>query len=252
MLINKILQFLTVVLISAGVSSFSIAAEKRYPVVTVASPTFIEMRTGPGRGYPLFYVVERDEKIEVLMRKTDWFKVRNEKGTKGWVSRLNLSNTLSEAGNLVAMEKFGLNEFEKSKWELGIQGGDFGGAPLVSGLLAYSLIKNISVEVNINEAVGNLSSRIYGGVSILNQPYPNWRASPFFGLGVGRIKTKLNKTLVSGEDRLNGMIQVEAGLRVYITRRFIFRLEYRNYAVLTNQAENDEIEEWKAGFGVFF
>ena len=227
-------------------------ARKSKPIVTVASPPFIEMRTGPGRGYPLFYIVERGEKVEVLKEKTEWFKVRNVKGTTGWVSRENLAKTLSSAGNLVALQRFGLDNFEKMKWELGVLGGDFGGAPLVSGLLAYRYAKNLSVEFTANQASGNLSNNLFASVSILNQPFPNWRVSPYFTLGMGKIVTKLNKTLVQSPDRDNELLLAGIGARTYITKRFVFRVEYRNYVALTNQTENDEIEEWKMGFGVFF
>ena len=49
------------------------AYAKRAPVqLTVADP-YIELHTGPGRGYPVFFVAERGEQIEVIMRRTDWF-----------------------------------------------------------------------------------------------------------------------------------------------------------------------------------
>lgn len=229
-----------------------IFSEKVYPKVIVASPPFIEMRTGPGRGYPLFYVVERGDNVEVLKRKTDWFKVRNAKGTEGWVSRKNLAMTLSAAGNLVALKQFGLENFEKRRWELSVQGGSFGGAPLVSGILAYRYTKNLSAELSLNQASGNLSNNLFATVNLLNEPYPNWRASPYFMLGAGKIHTKLNQTLVQSPDRINELYHVGVGVRAFITRRFICRLEYRHYIALTNQSDNDEIEEWKAGFGVFF
>src|SRR5690242_13048031 len=37
----------------------------------VAEP-YLELRTGPGRGYPVFFVAARGEWIEIEMRHTDW------------------------------------------------------------------------------------------------------------------------------------------------------------------------------------
>ncbi len=59
---------------------------------------YIELRTGPGRGYPVFFVAGRDEWIEILLRQTDWFKVRTANGQEGWVNRAQLETTLTEAG----------------------------------------------------------------------------------------------------------------------------------------------------------
>ena len=47
--------------------------------LTVADP-FIEIHTGPGRGYPVFFVVPRGEAIVVTMRRTDWYRVRTPEG----------------------------------------------------------------------------------------------------------------------------------------------------------------------------
>ena len=64
--------------------------------LTVADP-FLEMRTGPGRGYPVFFVVARGQSVVVELRHTDWYKVRAEGGQLGWVSRAQLESTLTAA-----------------------------------------------------------------------------------------------------------------------------------------------------------
>ena len=43
-----------------------------------------------------------------------------------------------------------------------------------------------------------------------------------------------------------------AGFRVYLTRRFVFRTEYKTYVAFTSRDDNEEIREWKAGFSFFF
>jgi hypothetical protein len=229
-----------------------IFSKKNYPQVTVMRPPFIEMRTGPGRGFPIFYVVERGDRVEVIQRKTGWFKVRNAKNKTGWVSRQNMAQTLNAAGNALALQQLNLNDFEQRRWELGVQGGDFAGTPLVSGVLAYNYTQHLSLELSVNQASGQISNNLYTTLNMTHQPYPAWRLSPYVMIGLGRIHTRLNKTLIQSDDRDNEMVHAGGGLRAYITKRFIFRLEYRNYVVLTNQTENEENEEWKAGFGVFF
>jgi len=53
--------------------------------VQIADP-YIELRTGPGRGFPIFFVAPRNEWIEIELRHTDWFRVRTEDGKTGWVN----------------------------------------------------------------------------------------------------------------------------------------------------------------------
>ena len=52
--------------------------------VAVADP-YLEMHTGPGRGYPIFHVVDRGENVSIVMQRTDWYFIRAENGTEGWV-----------------------------------------------------------------------------------------------------------------------------------------------------------------------
>jgi len=65
--------------------------------VLVADP-YLELHTGPGRGYPIFDIAERGERVEILGRHTDWFKVRTARGKQGWVSRTQMEATLTERG----------------------------------------------------------------------------------------------------------------------------------------------------------
>ena len=68
-------------------------AQLRVERVQVTDP-YIELRTGPGRGYPVFFVAAREEWIEITLRHTDWYKVRTAGGKLGWVNRKQLESTL--------------------------------------------------------------------------------------------------------------------------------------------------------------
>src|SRR5262245_42593407 len=65
--------------------------------VTIAVP-FVEMRPGPGRGFPVFNVVERGASVVVVSRRTDWFKVQDGRGREGWVYKDQMKETLVPAG----------------------------------------------------------------------------------------------------------------------------------------------------------
>jgi hypothetical protein len=82
--------------------------------------------------------------------------------------------------------------------------------------------------------------------------FPEKRWSPFFTLGAGAIRTEPKATLVDTLDRRDSMALAGAGFRVYLTRRFVFRTEYKTYVAFTSRDDNEEIREWKAGFSFFF
>ena len=39
--------------------------------VAVGDPS-LERSTGPGRGHPIFHVVDRGDQVEIMMQRTDW------------------------------------------------------------------------------------------------------------------------------------------------------------------------------------
>ncbi len=222
-----------------------------YRTVTVADP-YLEMHTGPGRGYPIFNVVDRGDTVDVIKQRTEWYLVRTTRGKEGWVDRAQMELTLQPDGNPVSFDKTGLEDFTNAKWEAGILSGDFGGANIVSLYGSYSLNPNVSVELWGSRILGNFSNGWMGSVNLVHEAFPEWRVSPFFTLGAGTVHTEPKSTIIQGEDRTDQIGHVGAGFRVYATRRFLLRAEYKSYVVFTSRDENEEVEEWKVGFAFFF
>jgi len=226
-------------------------AEDEYMEVVVADP-FIELHTGPGRGYPVFHVVDRGGAIEILKRRTDWFKVRTEDHREGWVHRKQMVHTLQPTGEITAFDDGSRESFTDHRWEAGVLAGDFDGASVISIYGAYSFNSSLSVEVGASHVLGEFSNSYLATAGVTHVFIPEWRASPFFTLGTGVINTKPQATLGQAEDRTDQVGYVGGGVRVYLTRRFMFRAEYRSYVLFTSRDENEEIDEWKAGFAFFF
>ncbi|MCK4587846.1 MAG: outer membrane beta-barrel protein, partial [Gammaproteobacteria bacterium] len=79
-----------------------------------------------------------------------------------------------------------------------------------------------------------------------------WRYSPFFTLGIGQIETKPKVTLIQAQDSSDFVAHFGVGVKIYLTRQFILRAEYKNYVGFSSDDDNEEFQEWKAGFGFFF
>jgi len=219
--------------------------------VAVADP-YLEMHTGPARGYPVFHVVDRGESVEIIKQRTDWFLVRDADGDEGWVDQAQMELTLNPDGSEVDFQRANLEDFTNSKWEIGALAGDFGGANIVSLYGAYSLNPHVSLEAWGSQILGNFSNGWMASVNVVHETWPDWRVSPFFTLGAGYIRTEPKSTIIQGEDRNDQIGHAGAGFRVYMTRRFVFRAEYKTYVVFTSRNDNEEVEEWKVGFAFFF
>lgn len=241
-------------LLSAAVSAVAYA-EENYLSVKVVDP-FIELHTGPGRGYPIFYIAERGTVVEAMKKRTDWVKVRINKGTprekEGWVSIEQMAKTLGPDGMPLALAYPDFDAYQKRRWEGGLMTGSFGGSDIVSAYGTYHFTRNISVELEGSQYFGSFSNGEILTASLVEQPFTQWRIAPFFTLGGGVIYTEPKATLVQAKNRSDGLIDVGVGVRYYLTRRFLVRAQYKNYVVLTDQATNQNVEEWKIGFSAFF
>ena len=238
-------------LLLAQLSALPVEAGDAPLPVQVADP-YIELHTGPGRGYPIFHVEERGDRIDILKRKTDWFKVRAGRGKVGWVQRSQMERTLSLSGEPTRFKDATIAEFARHRWELGALGGDFEGANVISLLGGFALTPHMYVEMELSKVLADFSDSNVATLGLVSLPFPGWRFSPFFTVGTGVIQTDPKATLVQARDQTDQTGYVGAGLRVYLTRRFVFRAQYRNYVIFQSKDDNQEINEWKAGFAVFF
>lgn len=229
-------------------------AEDDYQQVEVADP-YIELHTGPGAGYPIFYVIERGELITILKSHTDWYKIKTKKGKTGWVDRSQLAQTLNLSGEKVELRELTQEEFEKRHWEVGAMGGQLDGTPVLSIYGGYEFTPTFSTELTLSQSVGNISSNLYLKGSLLASPFPEWRFSPYFSIGTGVMKIKPAVTLVQPETTSHQFSTIGIGIRTHISQRFIFRVEYNDYVIYSasnDKDENEEVGEWKVGFAVFF
>lgn len=239
------------VLLQLLLASNASGAERQHREVVIEDP-YIEMHTGPGRGYPIFFVAERGEQIGLLKRRTDWFKVSTERGQEGWVHRDQLATTLNLDGSAFELPTYGLADHSDRTWEVGALYGDFGGANVVSTYAARNFTANLSGELWVSQALGRFSDSMIVTANIVHLMYPDWRASPYFTLGAGVIDTSPKATLVATVDRSDSIALAGVGVRTYLTRRFVFRAEYKTHVVFTSRDDNQEVREWKAGFSFFF
>jgi hypothetical protein len=250
----RFLIYFLILLPFASVANAGFWSKDEPQQVKIADP-YIELHTGPGNAFPVFYVIERGQMVEVLKRKTDMFKLRTQDGKEGWATRDQMARTLSPNGELIQIKDATQSDFIQRRWEMGVTGGQMGEAAKLSLYGAYAFNKFLSAEITASEAIGNLSSSISLKGSMLAQPFPDWRVSPFFSLGTGIMETRPLPTLVAPKQTTNQFGQVGIGLRTHITKRFIFRFEVNEINIFSASNERDSNEvftEWKMGFGVFF
>lgn len=219
--------------------------------VQVAEP-YVELHTGPGRGFPVFDVVKRGAWLELGVRRTDWYQARTEDGKQGWVSREDLAGTLTEAGTPRTLRDVVVDNYLARRLELGILTGQVEGETLVGLRVDYRLHDYFASELALTQVSSTYTASRLVSVALLSQPFPAWRISPFMQVGIGRFDDAPRRTLVDPEVTQATTGVAGVGARLYLTRRILLRMDYRNLVVLVDDDTTAAFDEWSAGLSFFF
>jgi hypothetical protein len=229
----------------------AVGGAREYLQLFVGQP-YLELHTGPGRGYPVFHVVPRDASVDVLFRRTDWFKVRTEHGVEGWASQQDMQRMVLADGSPFTFSLGDRAGFTSHRNEMGLFAGAYAGASLVSGYASVSFNSQLALEGAVGQFLGKFSNGVTGDVGLTHVIAPEARWSPFLMLGVGVVHVEPKATLVQAANRTEQTAYVGGGVRYYLTRRFFVRGEYKAHYIFTKRNQNQEADEWKLGFAFFF
>ncbi len=243
---RRLLAF--VLLLQALFVNLTFASERLLEVV-ITQP-FLEMHSGPGRGYPVTYVVGRDETVTVLYSRTDWYKVRAPRGQEGWARREDLALTELPTGGPAPIPPY--PDFASHRWEFGAGYGVYNRQNLVTAYADYGLTDSLDVEGVIQQALGTIDNRVIASIGLRHTFLPELKwFSPTAGIGTAYQHIE-DKVPPAARESGNQMAYVSLGARGFITRRFMWRADWRHYVVFNNLNVYEDLEEWKFGLAVFF
>ncbi|MBL4631386.1 MAG: SH3 domain-containing protein [Paraglaciecola sp.] len=223
------------------------------PQVQIMQP-YIELHSGPAGGFPVIHVVAKNEWITVLKRRTNWFKVQTSQGMQGWINQAALHKTQSSTGQTVNLFDGSFASFSQRNIEFGALAGSFEGVPSMTVFADWVATENLVFGVSVSQALGELSENQFFLVAVQHTAFPEWRLSPYITLGVGKIRTTPRANLVQSGDetRTSDLLAAGLGLRYYMAQNFMLKLEYQHLQALTDRDVNEDLEQWKLGFAVFF
>lgn len=254
------LTMLAVFLLSAMTASVHAQAEEvmseQSAVVLEVIDSFAELHTGPAKGYPVFYVVEQGEKIEILTRRPDWYEVKTQRGKVGWVSAASIARTLHESGEPADLPTVGFGDYLTNRWRVGMSAGQFtagelNGADTFNASLGYRPLDWLGAELEAGKFFGSDVRGTLYGLNLVLEPFSTWRLSPALVVGTGRLTVDAQPKLVPLSIDEEDFTQLGLRLNYYLGRNFVVRGEYRQLSIST--ATNDgESDIWSFGFSTFF
>lgn len=222
------------------------------PEQVEVADAYLELHTQPGRGYPVFHVAARGELVEILSRRTDWFKVRLANGKEGWVERAQLEATLTQAGTRKTFRDVLLDDYLRRRVEMGMAWGRFKNEPVLKVWGGYRLSDTLSAEATVGQVQGVFAGTDFWHVGLNAEPWSDRRLSPFLGIGMGRFKNIPNTSLVNAVTTNANLAHATAGLRWHLTDRFVLRADYSIYTAFVADTRSSEYRALSAGISFFF
>ena len=226
-------------------------ADKEDIVFLEVAEPYIEMHTGPGRGYPVFNVIEKGETIEILKRKTNWYKVRDENNKTGWTKAAQLAHTLKPTGVPVDLPEVSHGDYLKSSWHIGFSAGQIESAESFSVTAGYRPLSWAGAEIEWGKISDNSVTSDFYGASLIVEPMPDWFMSPFVTAGGGKFSFDNRQKVLVDDTGDSNYISFGAGANYYIGRSFVVRGEYRRYSVSTDD-DKVGLNSWRIGLNIFF
>lgn len=230
------------------------APADRSELVEVTDP-YLEVRTGPGRGYPITFVVPRGEWIGVLLRQTDWFKLQTERGRQGWVHRAQLRNTLSAAAAHESLRDVVLEGYLRRRVELGAAWGHIKSEPMAKLWTGYRPYETLLIEASVGQLQSGFAGTEFWQINLNAEPWSDRTWSPFLAIGAGRFRNLpatgspsaiTTSTVLANAKFLDGSL----GIRYRLGEHYALRADYTIYTIFIG---NNRISEFRAAtFGMIF
>jgi hypothetical protein len=243
--------YLAIVCLAGWFFAVNQAHAAEYATVEVEDP-YIELHTGPGRGYPIHHVAVRHESVEILKRKTDWFKVRTRKGKVGWVYLTQMDSTFMAPEVKAQFGHLAFKSFEDRSGEFGVMTGTFEGATMMTIYNGITMSKNLLLDISVSQASGKLTQSTLASLGVQASPFPAWPVSPFFTLGLGYLKNTPRQSFAFVNERKDNLVFAGVGVRYYVTRRLMLIGTARQNIVFLDRNDNGEFLEWKGGVSIFY
>jgi hypothetical protein len=245
-------RFLTFILFTLClVFNSSAKAEERVQLMVIDA--YLEMHSGPGRGYPIIHTLEQDEPMTVLRRRGSWYQVANRHHKKGWIQQEKLARTIAPSGLPAALPDTQHGDYLAQQGRIGFALGQQGDAETATFVAGFRLLSFVGAELEVGQIFGTRIDGISYGANLLLEPFQNWSFTPFMSTGFGKQswqqKEKLN---VGNANEFNSEYTfIGGGINYYIGYNFVVRGEYRQVALA---GDNDSLRNstWRIGFSSFF
>lgn len=220
------------------------------PIQVIVQDSYLDLHTGPGRGYPIVQSVARHTPIEIDYSSTDWYRIRTAH-TAGWVHRQQLQATLTAAGIAEDRRAALMERHIDGRLMAGLEAGVFDSDPVIGFWAGYRLTPIWATEATLAQASGHYSSTRMYRLEAVARPWPELAFPPHIKLGIGYYENRPRKTLLEAgkEDAL--AFSFGLGASKQLEQRLALQAGWRWHHARFDSG-NDNFHEFTVGFALLF
>lgn len=215
--------------------------------------SFIELHSGPGRGYPIIHTIEQGDEVNVYKRRGNWYLVSDRRLRQGWVTQEKLARTIAPTGLPAALPDIRHGDYLAQKFRVGFSLGKQDDDETAQVMVGFRLLSFASLEIEGGQIFADdIEGYSYGG-NLLIEPIQSLSFTPFISHGYGKQVFQQKETLNVGRNnhydsdyRFTG-----AGINFYIGLNFVMRGEYRKMHISGDNGSTSN-SAWRIGFSSFF
>lgn len=220
-------------------------------VTAVIQEPYVDLRTGPGRGYPPVFALARGEEVSVIERQRDWYQLRNVRGRQGWAHRKDIQQTLDAAGVDPDRRDAFVDRYLSERLQVGLTGGSFDGDPLVGLYALYRIRPQWLAELRLAQSAGTFSGSQLYHLWALFRPAPELPVTPHLSLGAGYFENAPRQTLVESREADGFGFSVGLGASYRFRAHLVLRADWR-YHRADLSGHDEEFQEITAGLALAF
>ena len=252
---NALASLLAAAVLAVAAAPGARAAYAPLPALALSEP-FVNLHTGPGRGYPVFHVAARGEVVQLLLAHTGWVKLRLSTGIEGWAPRDALQGTLQAAGVAPGAFDRWAEAYLRGRLEAGAAWGRFQRQPMLKLGLRYGLSEAIALQAVAGQVQGLYSGTDFWQADVVLEPMTDRALSPLFAVGVGRFRNIPNASLVEQGTTNANLAHAGLGLGWRFGgsdgRRYRLHAEWSHYVALLSEQRSREYRAFSVGLSFHF
>ena len=239
-------------------TSAAVCADKpaKRHFTVVVTDAFINLRTGAGEAYPIFYVAQRGELLSITKRRTSWFRVHLESNGNtvktGWVHQDDLSMANVEGTDLPASSHRQIRRSIDPQWSGNYLLGRLSEDDLVGLGVSYHGLKALSFELKGSAFTGSIFQGWVINGQLKFSPFPRWMLSPYLSSGYGYMKREVRGDFLPVEDNSDHVFIAGGGLDIRLHRDYRLSFDYQQFNILPSSTENIKLDAWQLGLSVNF